>query len=580
LQTTLSGESRFKNNEIHNDDAIIASVSIQPNPNQKAPLVAVVGLKAQKASKVHIDLVSDKHQKNIVFDRLGNFDIADHEYLLPVIGLYPSVEYSVLVTVYDQIGQAHSWSGEKLTYRTPDLPTNQYEWPKITVSDVNIDLMEPGYFVLSVRRSIQERPQLRSKVQNDFMKKWGLIVILDQFGEVVWYYKSDSRVAGIEPLENGNILYQLADSRTVEIDMMGNVVRQYYAENRPEGPLAAEDAVIIKGIQTLHHQPHLTEDGNFLSFSANYRLLENWYTNEYDPVPRKTQRVMGDTIIKFSPQGNILWEWNAFDYLDPYQIGYEAFDPYWTTRGFPDTWDWTHGNGVSHDPRDDSIVASFKLLDAIIKIDKKTKNIKWIFGDHAGWAEEYQDKLLTPLGENFKWPYHQHNPRWTKAGTLLVFNNNRGQTKPFDGQEQVPYHKTRSYTAEYEIDEQAGTVRQVWTSENTLSEDSCVSFAMSEAHRLPQTDNILEINAQCGTPMMEGVTWDPWDLSKVHMSEMPRGGRVREYTRTENPKIVFNARVHDPAEVLIWEVYGGFKIPDFEIRGLSPALMNKGPEHE
>ena len=198
-------------------------------------------------------------------------------------------------------------------------------------------------------------------------------------------------------------------------------------------------------MQTLHHQPHEVRDGSFLSFSANWRVIEDWYTNEFDPEPRQDQKVMGDTIIEFDKDGNILWTWNAFDYLDTDMIGYEAFNPYWVTRGFPDTWDWSHGNGVSYDPRDDSVVASFKLLDAIIKVDRASRDIKWIFGDHSGWTGELRDKLLTPIGEDFRRPWHQHNPRWTDAGTLLVFNNNRGQAAdPFEDRPHVPFEDTWS----------------------------------------------------------------------------------------------------------------------------------------
>ena len=422
--------------------------------------------------------------------------------------------------------------------------------------------MEAGVTFLSVRRAQLIRPQDRTKAQQRFADGYGLLLVLDAEGEVVWFYQSpDDRLAGIDRLRNGNIIYHLASFETVEMDLLGNKVRRWYAEKRPKGPVEDPNAIPIKGMQTLHHQPHEVRDGSFLSFSANWRVIKDWYTNEFDPKPRQDQKVMGDTIIEFDKQGNILWSWNTFDYLDTDMIGYEAFNPYWVTRGFPKTWDWTHGNGVSYDPRDDSVVASFKLLDAIIKIDRESKEIKWIFGDHSGWKGELRDKLLTPVGEGFRWPWHQHNPRWTDQGTLLVFNNNRGQARPFEDRPHVPFEDTYSYSVEYEIDEDAGTVRQVWVSEPELTETSCNSMAMSEAHRLPVTDNILEVNAMCIKAGTENITWDIWDRSKMYLSEVPSAARVREYTRTTPPEVVFEVTFDDPLDVLNWAVYGGFRTP-------------------
>ena len=144
---------------------------------------------------------------------------------------------------------------------------------------------------------------------------------------------------------------------------------------------------------------------------------------------------------------------------------------------------------------------------------------------------------------------------------MLVFNNNRGQTKPFDGQQQVPPEETYSYTIEYEIDEQAGTVRMVWLSEPEMSEDSCNSFIMSESRRLPKTGNILEINGMCVPAGVQGATWNAWDLSKRFIEQFPHGGRVREYTRTDPADVVFEARFWDPHEVIGWQNYGGLKTP-------------------
>ena len=229
--------------------------------------------------------------------------------------------------------------------------------------------MEPGYTLLSVRRSPLERATRLTAEQRKFARDWGLLLVLDASGEVVWYYKTDVRIAGATQLNNGNILFTLSDFRTVEIDWLGNVIQQWYASKRPQGTLDNAVAVSAKAI---HHQPFEMPSGHFLTFSAVSQEVKNYYTSETDPnAPRKTALVMGDKVIEYDRKGAIQWSWDSFDYLDPYRIGYNTINRYWDVRGFPDHMDWTHGNGLTHDHFDDSIIISLRNQDAIIKIDKK-----------------------------------------------------------------------------------------------------------------------------------------------------------------------------------------------------------------
>ena len=117
-----------------------------------------------------------------------------------------------------------------------------------------------------------------------------MLLALDARGDVIWYYNSDFRTAGIARLSNGNILMHRTDFSTVEIDLLGNVVRQFYAEERPFPPPGNPDAIPILGQQTLHHQPHEMPNGDFLAFSANGYLIEDYYSSDSDPTHRVPTR--------------------------------------------------------------------------------------------------------------------------------------------------------------------------------------------------------------------------------------------------------------------------------------------------
>jgi hypothetical protein len=117
-----------------------------------------------------------------------------------------------------------------------------------------------------------------------------------------------------------------------------------------------------------------------------------------------------------------------------------------------------------------------------------------------------------------------------------------------------------SRSVEFEIDQKAMTVRQVWASADKLDEDSCSAIAMGDAWRLPQTDNILEVAALC-VRNRPGMTWNDKDESRPSPEDQAQNGaRIREYTRTATPEVLFEAVVRDPSDLVSWMVYGGQRI--------------------
>lgn len=353
---------------------------------------------------------------------------------------------------------------------------------------------------------------------------------------------------------NGNILIQRVTSSTLEIDLLGNIIAEYYAEKTPNHP-TGPNAIKIQGIDVLHHQPHQMSTGDFLAFSAYATVFEDWYSSDVDPLaPRTDVPVMVDELIQYDRDGNVKWTWDALDYLDPDRIGYDTFWSFWWGRGFPGHMDWSHGNGISYHEPDDSILASFRNLSATVMIDRESKDIKWLLGRHEGWPAHMQDKLLTPVGE-LMWPGYSHNPRITEAGTVIMFDN-RAHGGPFLAfEETLPLLQRFSRAVEFEVDPVAMTVRQVWTSGDTQESDSCYTDAMGDAWRLPITGNRLVIHAFCVPldPRLYERQGDTWSF-------YPFGGRVLEY---EGLQEVFRAEIYDRDDLFQWEIYGGFRTHGF-----------------
>jgi hypothetical protein len=337
----------------------------------------------------------------------------------------------------------------------------------------------------------------------------------------------------------------------LEIDLLGNVVASWYASKRPQGPV--EGAVPVDA-QTFHHCVDELPSGNLIVFTAKSRKVKDYWTSETDPhAPKRTAKVMGDEIIEFRRDGTVVWRWNAFDWLDPYRIGYESLGPYWHVRGFPGHLDWTHGNGLTLDERDDSLIICLRFQDAVLKVDRQSGEIQWILGDPSGWPATLQSRLLQPVGE-MRWPYHHHAPSLTPAGTLLLFDNGNFRARPFAPAS--PPAATYSRAVEYAIDAESMTVREVWSSD-APGPDAAVAYAMGDADWLPRTGNVLVSYGLC--PPQEEIDKVTWS----NVLEFPSWTRVREVRHTLPPEVVWEAVLKDDSEVepLGWTVFGADRLP-------------------
>ena len=540
---------------------LITAPHVEKNPNDRVPLVALIYFDVNVSVSSTVE-VNDGHKTwRVKFNEDYNPSKG-----LPIVGMRADTEHQMKLSVSNQKGAT---AGPfELTYRTPRLPDGTINMPEVNLITSNSSAMETGFTMLSIRRSSLMRAHWATPKQAEFEKKWGLIAAFDEEGEVIWTYHSDARIAGIHQLKNGNIFFHYVDFRTVEIDICGNIIRQFHASDRPFG--SVENSIPIKA-QSLHHQPHELENGNFLALTANTQEIKNYYTDIIDKTaPRKTQTVVGDNIVEFTPEGEIVWNWNTFDHLDTDRVGYGLLEPYWWVRGFPGALDWTHGNGVTGDPHDGNILISLRHQDAVLKVDINSGEIIWILGDHQDWNSEYKSKLLTPI-DNLTWPYHGHNPRVTGPNKFIMYDNGIIGTLPPHPRKKPA--KCLARAVEFEVDVENMEVRQIWSSAEYDTEAPVISFAMGDAHRLENTGNIMVIDSTCG-PRREvlsdsgKLTWDDVDWrmgprDSWHPTDFPQWVRVREYGGQNNNEVVFELNLLDSNEIINWQAYGGLRVASF-----------------
>ena len=311
----------------------------------------------------------------------------------------------------------------------------------------------------------------------------GLLAAVDRFGDIVWTYRVDEAVGDVRRLRNGNLLY-VADGRICEIDMLGDTVAEWYAAGRWAGREPPAGAAPVE-TGMFHHAAIELPSGNILACSMEIRDVEGFPASEADPSgPAGTAKVAGDVIVEFRRDGTVERRHRLLDLLDPRRVCYGSRSDYWVRRGFPGTCDWSHVNGLAHDPADDGIVASVRHQDCLIKIDRETGRLAWILGTHANWRAPWAGKLLAPA-PGLEWQWHQHDCSITPSGTVLCFDNGNHRAAP--PEPGMPDDRNYSRVVEFDVDAARRRVRQVWA--RGPEEDGTFSAFQSGAFRLPETGN-------------------------------------------------------------------------------------------
>ena len=431
------------------DLSFLAAPAVSPAAAE-VPLCAWLKVRAYGARRVRVRIAQGEAQWTL------DFPASDSPLLL--LGFLPDLTATITVQILGH-GGVRTW-GEPLHFTPVDAPANPLERPPIRLHHATPERMAGRFTFLSIRRRVHGRVGDLSPAQRRFTTSWGLLIAIDHLARIRWMRRMPNRPAGLHRLASGNLFVHDTEFCSREIDLQGETVRAFYAARRPQG---AMDGAIPVDVQSLHHQPHQMPNGNFLAVSGHSRLVKDWPASVHEPdTCRADRHVVGDKIVEFTPSGEIVWSWDSFDHLDTQRIGYDALDAYWHVRGFPNHGDWTHCNGVSYDAANDQVIVSLRLQDAVVGVDRASGEIRWILGDHSNWRPDLAAKLLTPVGANFRWPWHGHNPRVTSEGTILMFDNGIYQARP--GQPRLPFEKSFSRGVEYRVDPAAMTVEQVWAS--------------------------------------------------------------------------------------------------------------------
>jgi Arylsulfotransferase (ASST) len=215
-------------------------------------------------------------------------------------------------------------------------------------------------------------------------------IIFDNHGVPIWWYPEpayDTRV-----LPDGSVLWwNFSGFATHRLD--GSVIRTFKGV----------------GVWANFRDLQLLPNGNHLI--GAYVQRRHVDTRPYGPSDATVEDA---ELQEVSATGDLVWEWKSREHISLSETGR------WWPDGPPPRgyYQLVHLNGF--EPAGNSVIASFRSVDAVYKINKSTGNIVWKLGGTT------TPRSLKVKDDPRRYTFGgQHDPRRLPDGTLTVFDNRR-----------------------------------------------------------------------------------------------------------------------------------------------------------
>ena len=198
-----------------------------------------------------------------------------------------------------------------------------------------------------------------------------------------------------------------------------------------------------------HHDARRTESGGALYLTIE-EVPEHLIAKIQGGIPGTEHegKMYGDCIGEVDASGKRVWEWHAWEHLDP---ATDIITPTDLRH------EWSHANTVVPLPGGD-VMVSFRNISTVARIDRKSGEFVW----KLGWG------LLS----------QQHDPSMLDNGNVLIFNNgSRRRAHPL------------IFSSVIEVEPTTGKV--VWEYRDMANQLSFFSSYISSAQRLPNRNTLI-----------------------------------------------------------------------------------------
>ncbi|GAA0447847.1 aryl-sulfate sulfotransferase [Lentibacillus halophilus] len=349
---------------------------------------------------------------------------------IPVIGLYANKKNRITITSTTHSGKTKT---NTIRLKTQSLPK---DFLRVNVNKADTERMENGltFIVPSAHYPFA----------------------IDHEGNVRWYSTINVRQL-FKPLAGGNVLIyaktnkETKHNRIMEIDFLGQIYNTHTIYSKPNIPKTAinTDAVEL----------------------SNNNLLVTTHEETADSVADKLTEVDRETGQHVR------------------SLHYQSLFPGTLSQNGGD---WLHNNSIWMDVNDHTIIMTARQQDMVMKHRFPEGDINWILASPENWPASWENHLLTPISDSFKYPGGPHavmtlpdqdgNP---ETIDILLFDNNKVLMR---GDQHVS--ETFSRAVQYRIHETNKTVEEVWTYGNERG-GAFFSPIVGDADWLPETNNRL-----------------------------------------------------------------------------------------
>lgn len=394
-------------NTLDSGDYSLQNPYIEVNPYDISPLTALALFNTDKPATVTIEVNGLRGAETIS----NNFEEVTTEHIVPIYALYSKEATDVTITVNYTDGTSES---NTISVTGGSLPSK----------------LITGEAIYSEPSSMAYGLTFISAISDN-----SCAYAVDANGEIRWVYDDPgglSRTFPIILLENGNLMSTISDGTTSyykygvqEFDLTGKVYKEF----------------MLNGTQ---HDVVEMPSGNLLVLGDDI-----------------SGNVIEDSIYEIDREtGEIVRSWDMDSYFDVANINENGEHISGELHG-SGARDWFHNNSLDYYEADNSVVISGRNQDSVVKIDLDTGELVWVFSDPKGlWTPYLEERLLTPVGDDFEYFYGQHNIQVLDNGDLLIFDNGLYRAKTEE--DILPVNDGYSRVVRYRVDEQNGTVEQIW----------------------------------------------------------------------------------------------------------------------
>lgn len=388
------------------------------NPYGISPLTALISFTTPTPSSVGITVAGKDADTTISHQ----FKTISQQHIIPVYGLY---EGENKVTLH--ISSDRGTQNIPLTITTEQIPLKT----KVTILKAVPSEMKPG---------------LTFVTPGVIVNPGSFAFAFDKNGDVRWVLTDPimGKMSPLHVLPNGTLLmgseehdakYTVAYHSLYELDLLGRIHHKIQAED------------------DIQHDIVKLPNGNYLAL-----------------VNATGKSTIADTVVELTPDNQVV---DRFDVDAILGVENERIPRTLEHYLYKDNYsrakmDAMHLNSLNYDPSDDSLIMTARFFNFLLKIDRKTKTVKWILANpNNPWIpDKMRAKLLKPTTPDFDYIYGAHAAKPQGNNRFTVLDNglyrdiyDKGANGPIDD-----YTPGNSWSrgVEFQVNEADMTVSVHW----------------------------------------------------------------------------------------------------------------------